>query len=54
MSSGLGFSPLRMPDTFLAMILNLEGDRAYLGRSIRPPRSLVPAGGMYSAAPDAK
>jgi len=37
-------------DTFLVMMLNIVGDGAYQGQSIRPSRSLLHAGGMYSSA----
>ena len=37
-------------DTFLSVMLGTVGDGAYQGQSIRPSRSLLHAGGMYSAA----
>jgi len=37
-------------DIFLAMMLNVIGDGAYQGQSIRPSRSLLHAGGMHSSA----
>lgn len=41
-------------DTFLGAMLATLGDGAYLGGAIRPSRSTLHAGGMYSSASDAE